>query len=127
MAKRKKKKLSPANLEIMKTVWEKGEVTINDVVKAINAGRPEKLRRTTIQVQMNRLEDYGWLKHRQEGRTYIYEAVEEKQKARREILDDITHRVFGGSRTELVRCLLEDSDLKAKDIKELRDLLKSED
>ena len=127
MAKRKKKKLSPANLEIMKIVWEKAEVTINDVVKAINAGRQEKLRRTTIQVQMNRLEDYGWLKHRQEGRTYIYEAVEEKQKARREILKDITHRVFGGSRAELIRCLLEDSDLNAEDIDELRDLLNKEE
>jgi predicted transcriptional regulator len=118
------RKLSPANLEIMKVVWDKGVVTINDVVEAINAKRKNKIRRTTIQVQMNRLEDYGWLKHTEEGRTYVYSAVAEKHKTRREILEDIKNRVFGGSRAELVKCLIEDSDVSPEEIKELRVLLK---
>jgi predicted transcriptional regulator len=117
-------KLSPANLEIMKVVWDRNEVTINDVVDAINAKRKNKIRRTTVQVQMNRLEDYGWLKHSEEGRTYVYSAVVEKQKTRREILEDIKTRVFGGSRAELVKCLIEDSDVSPGEIKELRALLK---
>ncbi len=123
MAKKRKRKLSPANLEIMKVAWEKGEVTIADVVEAINAERKEPIRRTTIQVQMNRLEDYGWIKHRTEGRTYVYSAVAEKQKTRREILEDIKNRVFGGSRAELVKCLIEDEELSSEEIKELRGLL----
>ncbi len=108
----------------MKIVWEKGEVSVSDVVQAINAKRKNKVRRTTVQVQMNRLEDYGWLKHREEGRTYIYSAVVEKQKTRREILEDIKNRVFGGSRAELVQCLLEDAEITPEEIRELRDLLK---
>ena len=124
MAKKRKRKLSPANLEIMKVIWEKAEVTIADVVEAINARRREPIRRTTIQVQMNRLEDYGWLKHRTEGRTYVYSAVVEKQKTRREILEDIKNRVFGGSRAELVKCLIEDEELSPEEIIELRELLK---
>jgi predicted transcriptional regulator len=122
--KKRDRKLSPANLEIMKVIWEKGEVTINDVVEAINAKRKNNLRRTTVQVQMNRLEDYGWLKHSELGRTYVYTAVVEKQKTRREILEDIKNRVFGGSRAELVKCLIEDSDVSPEEIKELRALLK---
>ncbi len=124
MAKKRKRKLSPANLEIMKVVWEKGEVTVADVVEAINTKRREPIRRTTIQVQMNRLEDYGWLKHTTDGRTYIYSAVVEKQKTRREILEDIKNRVFGGSRAELVKCLIEEEELSPSEIKELRELLK---
>jgi predicted transcriptional regulator len=123
MNKNKAANLSPANFEIMKIVWEKGEVTINDVVDAINAKRTDKLRRTTIQVQMNRLEEYGWLKHRKEGRTFYYTAVKEKQKTRRDIVMDIKERVFSGSHTELVKCLVNGSDLKPGDIKELRQLL----
>jgi len=123
--KKQRRKLSPANLEIMKVVWEKGEVSVNDVAEAVNAKRKNPVRRTTIQVQMNRLEDYGWLKHREEGRTYIYSAAAEKQKTRREILEDIKNRVFGGSRAELVKCLIEDENVTAKEIKELRDLLKN--
>jgi predicted transcriptional regulator len=122
--KKRNRKLSPANLEIMKVVWEMGNVPINDVVEAINAKRKNKVRRTTVQVQMNRLEDYGWLKHSKQGRTYVYSAVVEKHKTRMEILEDIKNRVFGGSRAELVKCLIEDADVKPEEIKELRTLLK---
>jgi BlaI family penicillinase repressor len=122
--KKRERKLSPANLEIMKVVWEKGEVTINDVMEIINANRKNKIRRTTVQVQMNRLEDYGWLKHTESGRTFVYSAVVEKQKTRREILEDIKNRVFGGSRAELVKCLVEDNDVTPEEIDELRALLK---
>jgi len=108
----------------MKVVWEMGDVTINDVVEAVNAKRKKQVRRTTIQVQMNRLEDYGWLKHRAEGRTYIYSAAAEKQKTKREILEDIKNRVFGGSRAELIKCLIEDENVSPEEIKELRALLK---
>ena len=109
----------------MKVVWDKGDVTINDVSDAINAKRKNKIRRTTVQVQMSRLEDYGWLKHTEKGRTYVYSAVVEKHKTRREILEDIKNRVFGGSRAELVKCLIEDSDVSSEEIKELRALLKN--
>lgn len=125
MSKKHPRKLSPANLEIMKFIWEKGEVTVNEVVQAINSKRKDKVRRTTIQVQLNRLEEYGWLRHREEGRAYIYSAVIEKQKTKRAILEDIKNRVFGGSRAELVQCLLEDKDVTAEEIRELRELLKN--
>ena len=82
MKKRQNRKLSPANLEIMKIVWESGEVTINDVFKIINSKRKDNVRRSTIQVQMSRLEEYGWLKHKQKGRSFYYSAVVEKQKTR---------------------------------------------
>lgn len=125
MSKKHPRKLSPANLEIMKVIWEQGEVTINEVVQAINSKRKDNVRRTTIQVQMNRLEEYGWLRHREEGRTYIYSALIEKQNTKRAILEDIKNRVFGGSRAELVQCLLEDEGVTAEEIHELRELLKN--
>jgi BlaI family penicillinase repressor len=123
MGKKRRKKISPANLEIMKVVWDKGEVTIAEVMEAINAARPDPLRRTTIQVQMNRLEEYGWLRHRQEGRTYHYTAAAGEQKTRKDILKDIRDRVFGGSRAELVRCLLEDGLVTQEEIRSLRQLI----
>lgn len=120
-------KLSPANLEIMKIVWDKGEVTINDVFEAINAKRNSDLKRATIQVQMRRLEKYGWLKHRLVGRTFFYSAVVKKHTTRKDILYDVKNRVFGGSRPEMVKCLLEDPDIGPEEIKELRNILKEYD
>jgi predicted transcriptional regulator len=124
MSSRRSNSLSPANLEIMKVIWEKGEVTVNEVFDTINSRRGKKLRRTTIQVQMNRLEAYGWLTHREEGRTFYYSAVKERQAAHKDILEDVKNRVFGGSRAELVRCLLEDEDVTAEEARELRRLIK---
>ena len=115
--------LSPANLEVMKIIWEKGECTINEVFDVINSRRKEKLRRTTVQVQMNRLEEYGWLKHRKDGRTFYYSAVIKKQKTRRDIVNDLKNRVFDGSSTELVKCLFDNSKVTPQEIKELRELL----
>jgi predicted transcriptional regulator len=72
---------------------------------------------------VNRLEEYGWLKHREVGRTHYFRAVRGRQKAERDIINDIKNRLFGGSRMELVKSLLDDSDLKAEEIQELRDIL----
>ena len=123
MTKKQIRKLSPANLEIMKVIWKLGEASVNDVFEAVNSRRKDKVRRTTIQVQMNRLEEYGWLKHREVGRTHHFRAVRGRQKAERDIINDIKNRLFGGSRMELVKSLLDDSDLKPEEIQELRDFL----
>jgi len=112
MAKKRVRKLSPSNLEIMNIVWAKGEVSVNDIFEAINAKR------------VNRLEDYGWLKHKIIGRTFFYSALVEEQKTRKKILNDTINRVFGGSRAELVKCMLENSDVSPEDIRKLRELLK---
>ena len=123
MTKKQIRKLSPANLEIMKVIWRLREASVNDVFEAVNSRKKDKVRRTTIQVQMNRLEEYGWLKHREVGRTHYFRAVRGRQKAERDIIDDIKNRLFGGSRMELVKSLLDDSDLKPEEIQELRDIL----
>ena len=123
MTKKEIRKLSPANLEIMKVIWRLGEASVNDVFEAVNSRRKDKVRRTTIQVQVNRLEEYGWLKHREVGRTHYFRAVRGRQKAERDIINDIKNRLFGGSRMELVKSLLDDSDLKPEEIQELRDIL----
>jgi BlaI family transcriptional regulator, penicillinase repressor len=121
---KKERKISDANLEIMKAIWQKsGEVTINDVFEAVNAGRRQKVKRATIQVQMRRLEAYGWLKHRLQDREFIYTALREEDEAKRGILDGIRDRVFGGSTTELVKCLFENRAVSDEELWRIREIL----
>ncbi len=127
MTKKQTRKLSPANFEIMKVIWRLGEASVNDVFEAVNSRRRDKVRRTTIQVQMNRLEEYGWLKHREVGRTHYFRAVRGRQKTERDIINDIKNRLFGGSRMELVKSLIDESDLEPEEIQELRELLSKYD
>lgn len=124
---KKERKLSDANLEVMKAIWQKGgEVTINDIFDAVNAGRRKKVIRATIQVQMRRLEAYGWLKHRVQEREFIYTALREEEEAKRGILDGIRDRVFGGSITELVKCLFENSAVSAEELRRIQEILDKE-
>jgi len=121
------RKLSDANLEIMKVIWRKGgEVTINDIFEAVNAGRRKKVIRATIQVQMRRLEAYGWLKHRIQEREFIYTALRGEDEAKRGILDGIRDRVFGGSTTELVKCLFENRAISAEELRRIQEILDKE-
>jgi predicted transcriptional regulator len=123
LGKIKIKKLSDANLEIMNIVWDRGEVSINDVLEAVNLKRNDKLKRATIQVQMKRLEKYGWLKHRKVGREFYYSALRGQEEATKDILDNVRKKVFGGSRAELVKCLFTDSNVSSEELERIMQYL----
>ena len=115
--------LSPANFEIMKIIWKKGKVTINQVLKILNSKREKKIGRTSVQVQMNRLEKYGWLTHQEVDRHYIYSPVFSREKAVTDIISDIRDRIFGGSNTEFVKSLFDGSNITRESISEMRSIL----
>lgn len=123
MSKKEVPKLSAGSFEIMKVIWEKGEATAVEVLEAINKKRKDKIGRTSILVQLTRLREYGWLKYRKVKRTHYYSAAFDREKAVRDIVNDVKTRVFDGSRTELVRCLFENSEITTEEIKSIREML----
>lgn len=123
MSRKEVPKLSAGNFEIMKVIWEKGESTAVEVLEAINKKRKDKIGRTSILVQLTRLREYGWLKYRKVKRTYYYSAAFGREKAARDIVNDIKTRVFDGSHSELVRCLFENSEVTDDEIKDIREML----
>ena len=125
MASQRPPKLSDAEWEIMNIIWDRGESTVLDVLAAINGSREEKVGRTTVQVQMTRLEEKGWLTYRTEDRTYYYKPTQCREYAASRFVRDATARVFGGSGAELVRALFSNVPLSKKEIEELRGILDS--
>jgi predicted transcriptional regulator len=115
--------LSAAQFEIMAVVWDLGKATVSQVLKVVNKKRKKKLRRTTIQVQMSRLEKKGWLTHEAEGRTYCYQALKKRNEALAMIAGDVTNRIFGGSCAELVKCLFNQNKINREEIQRIRKVL----
>jgi predicted transcriptional regulator len=74
--------LGPLQAEVMEIAWERGEVTVTQVMDVIAARR--SVTYTTILVAMQKLAKSGWLKHRSEGRAYVYSPSRTRQ---REILE----------------------------------------
>ncbi len=127
MAAKKFRRLSDANLMIMKLVWQKGEVTINDVLDAVNAGRKDKVKRATVQVQMRRLERYGWLDHRVENREFYYSSLRSEAEAKVDILHGVRDHVFGGSYAELVKCLFAGGRVPEEELRRIAEFLRKSD
>lgn len=120
-------KLTDAEFEIMGIVWEEGETTVNRVWETINRNRQEPLSRTTILVQMNRLEKKKWLKHRVDGRTFLYSPTRKKDKTLESLVGDIHDRFFKGSSSDLVRCLFKSVKISKSEIQKLKDLIDSQE
>ncbi len=116
-------KLSDANYEIMRIIWDLGEVTVPQVLERLNAQRSEPLKRSSVQVQMTRLEEYGWLKHREEGRSYIFSATVPREPTRRSLLSDLKERVFEGSSAQLMQCLLSDKQPDEAELTQIKEMI----
>jgi BlaI family transcriptional regulator, penicillinase repressor len=116
-------RLTPAEFEIMDAVWEGEEMTVTEVMNQLNAFKEKPFSRSTIQVQMQRLAEKGWLRYREEGNTFLYSATVERSEATAHIVEEVRRRVFGDSCTELVRTLLDHTKISSRDIAELRKLI----
>jgi len=117
-------KLSDANYEIMRIVWDLGRATVPQVLEHLNAGRPEPLKRSSVQVQMTRLEEYGWLKHREEGRSFVFEATVPRDTTHRSIIQDLKERVFEGSAARLMQCLLSGQQTDEGELRQIKELIR---
>ena len=114
--------LSDESLEVMREIWARPEASVNAVWTALNASRRKKVRRTTVQVQMTRLERYGWLRRRKSGREYLYAAVWGKDETVGDLLRSLARRLYGGSFVELIRLLLTGTEFTPAERRKLKSL-----
>jgi BlaI family transcriptional regulator, penicillinase repressor len=113
--------LSEAQLEIMNLIWDRGEATVGEVWKALAARRP--VARNTVQTLIARLEEKGWLVHREEGAGFAYRAARPRETTLRGMVRRLVDTAFSGSREELVLALVEDESLSETEIERIRAII----
>jgi len=113
--------LSEAQLGIMNIIWEKGEATVTEVWEEISKKRP--VARTTIMTLITRLEEKGWLKHREIIPTYIYTATRTKEQSTGEIITGILNKVFAGSTENLMMTLLGHKKVSRKELARIKEII----
>jgi len=123
MGKRKSKlpPLSEAQQEIMDIVWEQGEVSVSNVRAVLEQRR--KVARNTVRTLMERMEEKGWLRHRIDGRTYLYRATHRQESTIGQKVVEVLDNVCGGSPEALMTALLDYRGLSAKELARIRNLL----
>jgi predicted transcriptional regulator len=121
MGKSKLRAMSPAETEILRLVWQLNEATVQRIQDALPAKRVIAYK--TVQTLLRRLEEKGYLKHRIEGKAYIFfPAVRQEAVIKRTVLD-FMDRLFGGDPRPLMHFLAQDGHIDAEDIEELRKLI----
>ncbi|MHB9081796.1 MAG: BlaI/MecI/CopY family transcriptional regulator [Pirellulaceae bacterium] len=107
--------------EVMELVWKHGEITVAQLVEAI--GKRRSIMYTTVLSAVQKLEKKGWLKHRTEGRAYVYCASRDREEVGASTLRELLRTAFSGDPRLLLSCLLDDERLSDADLKELRRLV----
>jgi BlaI family transcriptional regulator, penicillinase repressor len=113
--------LSPAQREIMEIVWERGELSASDVRAILSQTR--ELARNTARTLLERMEQKGWLKHREEGRTYLYSAAQPRPAAIGQAVLNVVEHVCGGSPEVLLTALLDHRGVTADELARIRAML----
>ena len=113
--------LGPLQRSVLETVWECKEATAHQVRDRLNHTR--ELAYTTILSAMQKLEKAGWLKHRAEGRTYIYTATQPREQAGARSVKGFLRRVFAGDALAVFQHLIRDSDLSENDLQQIREMI----
>ena len=116
------KRISDAELDLMEALWASDEpLTSADVAERLEA-RGWSL--ATIKTMLSRLVTKGAIRHRQDGRRFLYSPAIEREAYVGSESKKFVERLFGGRLSPLVARLAEEDALDAKDIAEIEALLK---
>jgi predicted transcriptional regulator len=110
--------LTEAELRIMRILWDRGESSVSDLVGAMPESTP--LAYTSVLTTVRILEQKRYVRHRQEGRAFLYTPRVAEHDARRSEVGHVLHRFFGNSREQLLLSLLGDGEVTAEELQRLK-------
>jgi predicted transcriptional regulator len=113
--------LTHVELELMTIVWRLGEASVAEVIASLP--RERELAYTSVSTILRILESKGVLEARREGRGHIYVPVLSRNAYEARAVQDVVTRVFEGAPVALVRQLVDNVELSAEDLREIRKLL----
>jgi len=113
--------LGDLQLAIMRELWSRGEATVAQVHEALLPQRGLAL--TTIATMLRKMEDKGVVRHRTEGRQFVYQPTVSQDQVSRSMIGQLTDRLFGGDASALVSHLLQDHEIGAEELDDLRRMI----
>jgi len=118
MARPRHENPTPAELEVLQVIWERGPSTVREVMSALNHDRPRAY--TSVMSLMNVMAEKGLLTQKPKGRAFVYGARISQARTQSEIVQDVLSRVFDGSASALVTHLLEQAKPDSEELDEIR-------
>jgi predicted transcriptional regulator len=113
--------LTEAELRIMRILWTRGESLVSDLVAAMPESMP--LAYTSVLTTVRILERKGYVRHRQEGRAFVYSPSIAEHEARQSEVRHVLGRFFGDSRERLLLTLLGDDEVTPSELRRLKEAI----
>ena len=113
--------LSVAQLEIMEIVWQRGEASARELREILFETR--EVARNTVRTLLERMEEKGWLVHREDGRTFLYSAARPREATVGQKVIEVIDQVCGGSPEALMTAILDYRGLTTAELKRIRNML----
>ena len=115
--------LTEAQREIMELFWQRGEATVSEIREALATRR--ELARNTVQTMLVRLEERGWLTHREDGRTFVYRACAPQSVSLGAKVAQMVDRLFAGSPEDMVTALIDYRGLTREEAARIRSMIEN--
>jgi predicted transcriptional regulator len=97
-------------LAILRVLWRSAEATVNQVHVALARERPQATTTPgTIGTMLQKMEAKGLVRHRRDGRRYIYSAAVREEELRRSMVSDLVRQLFAGDAAGLVGHLVREA------------------
>lgn len=113
-------RLGDLQLAIMKTLWERSPLATTDVQAAL---ADRRLAPTTVATMLRKMEERGLLRHRVEGRKFLYEPAIAEAEVTQSMADHVLENVFEGSLADMVSHLLRARDVSKDELDRLAKLI----
>ncbi len=114
-------RLGDLQLRIMKVLWSCGEATVADVHRTLHGSR--ELAYTTVATMLRKMEARGLVRHRPEGRSFLYRPLVPEDAVSRGMADHLLDRLFEGSLSDMVRHLLTTREVSRDELSKIEELI----
>ena len=121
MARKKSLTLTEAELPLMNVLWTRGESSVSDVLEALPADPPPAY--STVLTTLRILEDKGYVKHKKDGRAFLYLPKVPREQAQHSALRQLISRFFENSAEQLLLNVLKNEKLSAAELERLRRMI----
>jgi BlaI family penicillinase repressor len=121
MSRTKVHRLGDLQLRIMKILWSREEATVADVHGELAGERD--LAYTTVATMLRKMEARGLVKHRLDGRSFVYSTAVGEEAVSQGMADHLVDRLFEGSLSDMVQHLLTTREVSHEELSKLEKMI----
>jgi BlaI family transcriptional regulator, penicillinase repressor len=114
-------KPTEVELEILTSLWSKGEATVRELFEDVSQRRA--LGYTSVLKTLQIMTEKGLVQRTEAGKAHIYRATASQEDTQSQFLRDLTERLFSGSAAQLAMHALTLQPASSNELQEIRKLI----